>query len=373
MSSQAIPTISADDLLSGDVQRQSAADQAIAIAARDTGFFLLGDLPAWAHLDVAQRQNLLRIFSLPEPASKRLWLRKFEASQPNIYRGWFPLQNGFPTYKEGIDIGPDLVWPELALPQGDPLREPSPLPSEQDLPGWRFAAAQYYQAMHRLSAAIMQSLARGLGLPQHRFDAAFVQGISTLRFIRYPVRSAASLQAVGDEAMWAEHAGQRYYLTGRPHADTGFLTLLAQNGVGGLQARHRDGHWLDIAPTEGTLAVNFGKVLQRWTAGRVQATVHRVLGWGQERFSIPYFYEPRADAVIAPLELPGAEAFEPFYYGDHLWETITTHNVEFRGIGHLRQPMGLPAAERAPLTGLPGLAANPVLASESVSHQRDGD
>lgn len=35
-------------------------------------------------------------------------------------------------------------------------------------------------------------------------------------------------------------------------------------------------------------------------------------------------------------DLPGAEAFEPFYYGDPLWETITTHNVEFRGIGHLR-------------------------------------
>jgi len=346
MSPQAIPTISAADLLSGDVQLQSAADQSIAMAARDTGFFLLGDLPAWAHLDVAQRQTLLRIFSLPESLLKRLWLRKFEASQPNIYRGWFPLQNGFPTYKEGIDIGPDLVWPELALSQGDPLRERSPLPAEQDLPGWRFAAAQYYQAMHRLSAAIMQSVARGLGLPEHSFDAAFVQGISTLRFIRYPVRSAASLQALGDEAMWAEHAGHRYYLTGRPHADTGFLTLLAQNGVGGLQARHRDGHWLDIAPTEGTLVVNFGKVLQRWTAGRVQATVHRVLGWGQERFSIPYFYEPRADAVIAPLDLPGPEAFEPFYYGDHLWETITTHNVEFRGIGHLRQPMGPPATLR---------------------------
>jgi isopenicillin N synthase-like dioxygenase len=346
MSSQAIPTISAGDLLSGERQDQRAADQAIALAAQHTGFLLLGDLPTWAYLDATQRQSLLRIFSLPEDVLKRLWLRKFEASQPNIYRGWFPLQNGFPTYKEGIDIGPDLVWPELALTQGDPLREPSPLPTEQELPGWRVATAQYYQAMHRLSAAIMQSVARGLGLPEHSFDAAFVQGISTLRFIRYPVRSTQSLHAVGDEAMWAEHAGQRYYLTGRPHADTGFLTLLAQNGVGGLQALHRDGHWLDVAPTEGTLVVNFGKVLQRWTAGRVQATVHRVLGKGQERFSIPYFYEPRADAIIAPLDLSGAEAFDPFYYGDHLWETITTQNVEFRGIGHLRQPMGSPAAHR---------------------------
>ena len=106
MSSQAIPTISAGDLLSGERQDQRAADQAIALAAQHTGFLLLGDLPTWAYLDATQRQSLLRIFSLPEDVLKRLWLRKFEASQPNIYRGWFPLQNGFPTYKEGIDSRP---------------------------------------------------------------------------------------------------------------------------------------------------------------------------------------------------------------------------------------------------------------------------
>ncbi len=102
------------------------------------------------------------------------------------------------------------------------------------------------------------------------------------------------------------------------------------------------GHWLDIAPTEGTLACNFSKVLQRWTAGRVQAKVHRAPGYGQERFAIPFFYESRVDAITGPLNLPGAEAFEPFCYGDHLRQAITIDNVEFRGVGYLRQPIGPP-------------------------------
>ncbi len=96
-----------------------------------------------------------------------------------------------------------------------------------------------------------------------------------------------------------------------------------------------------MPPQEGTLAVNFGEVLERWTAGAIRATVHRVLGSGRERFSIPFFYEARVDAVIAPLPLPGAEPFEPFYFGDHLWDT-TTKFVEQKGIAHLRLPRGKP-------------------------------
>ena len=111
----------------------------------------------------------------------------------------------------------------------------------------------------------------------------------------------------------------------------------------GLQAQHLDGSWIDVPPQEHALAVNFGKVLELWTGGRIRATCHRVLGTGRERFSIPFFYEARPDAVIAPLPLAGAQAFEPFYFGDHLWE-VATRFVEQKGIAHLRTPRGKPVA-----------------------------
>ncbi len=107
-------------------------------------------------------------------------------------------------------------------------------------------------------------------------------------------------------SVWVTHEGRRFYVNGAPHVDSGFLTLLAQDGISGLQARHRDGTWLDVPPTDDGLAVNFGKVLERWCGGRIKATEHRVIGTGRERMSIPFFYEARADAEIRPLPMDDA-------------------------------------------------------------------
>jgi isopenicillin N synthase-like dioxygenase len=138
--------------------------------------------------------------------------------------------------------------------------------------------------------------------------------------------------------VWVTHQGNRYYVTGAPHVDSGFLTLLAQDGVAGLQARHRNGEWIDVPPSERTLAVNFGKVLERWSGERIRATEHRVIGTGRERTSVPFFYEACADAEIRPLPIDDTDAFEPFLYGDYLWAT-TTQFVEFMGMESLRTPL----------------------------------
>jgi isopenicillin N synthase-like dioxygenase len=117
------------------------------------------------------------------------------------------------------------------------------------------------------------------------------------------------------------------------------MTLLAQDGVAGLQARSLDGAWIDVPPLEGALVINFGQVLEQWSAGRVRATEHRVLGSGMERFSIPFFYEARAEATIEPLPIDPPNRFEPFQYGDFLWKRMTSF-VEFRGMEGERTATG---------------------------------
>jgi len=339
-----VPTIDVAALFGPAGPAREAVDRAIAAAAADIGFLTITGLAAHAPLGPEARAALLRIFTL-EPASlRRLWRRKFAPANPNVYRGFFPLQPGNVTAKEGIDLGPDLVCGADVVHAEDPLREPTPLPEEAQLPGWRAAASRYYVAMERLSRALMQSVARSLGLAEHHFDAAFHRGLSTLRLLHYPARSAAELERA-DPAVWVEHRGERRHLTGAPHTDSGFLTLLAQDGVPGLQARSRDGAWLDVPPLEGTLAVNFGQVLERWSGGRIRATEHRVIGSAGERFSIPFFYEARADAEIRPLPQDDPRSFEPFLYGDHLWERMTAF-VEFRGMEQQRQRRGVTAARR---------------------------
>jgi isopenicillin N synthase-like dioxygenase len=327
----AIPLVDVAPLFDAEPAAWQVADRELSAAARDIGFVCIRGLPSEAALGPTGRARLLAIFALEEAAKRRLYRRKFAPENRNVYRGWFPLQPGNLTAKEGIDLGGDLVHGSIGTVPGDPLREPSPLPDEGHVPGWREAVRGYYRALERVAAALMRSLARGLDLAPDYFDDSFRRGLSTLRLIRYPPRDAAELATVQDAAVWVEFHGMRRYLVGAPHTDSGFVTLLAQDGVPGLQARSRAGQWVDVPPLEGTLVVNFGQVLEQWSAGRIRATEHRVLGSGCERFSIPFFYEARADATIAPLPVDRPDLFTPFEYGDFLWRRMTSF-VEFRGM-----------------------------------------
>jgi isopenicillin N synthase-like dioxygenase len=326
-----IPVIDVRPLFYGDPTLWLRADEALHEAARTTGFACIRGLPLDAALDAAGRARLLGIFSLDEAGKRRLYRRKFAPQNPNVYRGWFPLQPGHLTAKEGIDIGGDVAYGPAVTVAGDPLREPSALPEEACLPGWRAAVAAYYRAMERVAGQLMRSLARSLGLRADYFDDSFRHGLSTLRLIRYPPRDAAELAAVTDPGIWVAADAGRRHLAGAPHTDSGFVTLLAQDGVAGLQARSPDGSWIDVPPLEGTLVVNFGQVLEQWSAGRIRATEHRVLGAGIERYSIPFFYEARAEATIAPLPIDSPDRFAPYEYGDFLWRRMTSF-IEFRGM-----------------------------------------
>ena len=340
-----VPRIDLAPLFGPAGRSRATVDRAIAAAANDVGFLSVVGLGTYAPLGSGARAELLRIFSLDARSLRRLWRRKFEPANANVYRGFFPLQPGNVTAKEGIDLGSDLVYGAAVTAAGDPLREPTPLPGEDELPGWRAAAQRYYTAMERVGRALLRSVARSLALEDEYFDGAFHHGLSTLRLLRYPPRSAAELASCADPRLWTEHRGERRYLAGAAHTDSGFLTLLQQDGVPGLQARSRDGEWIEVPPEEGALVVNFGQVLERWSGARIRATEHRVIGSSAERHSIPFFYEARADAVIRPLPGDDPASFEPFLYGDYLWGRITEF-VEFRGMERQRPPMGVTAPPR---------------------------
>jgi isopenicillin N synthase-like dioxygenase len=318
-------------LFGSDLATARPTDQSLFAAARDTGFVCVRGFAHDEAVGPRERERLLAIFALDDMQKRRLYRRKFAPENRNVYRGWFPLQPGNLTSKEGIDIGGDLVHgPEITRPD-DPLREPTPLPDDHLLTGWRASVAAYYRAMEQVAQALMRSLSRSLLLPQDYFDKFFSGGLSTLRLIRYPARSATELATVTDPALWVDTDARRRYLIGAPHTDSGFLTILAQDDVGGLQARSSNGSWTDVAPIAETLVVNFGQVLEQWSAGRIRATEHRVLGAGSDRYSIPFFYEARADATIAPLPIDPPDRFTPFQYGDFLWNRMASF-VEFRGM-----------------------------------------
>lgn len=339
-----IPSIDIAPLFDLASPARAETDNRVMRAAETSGFMAVTGLPAEVPHGPKAHAALLRLFGLPENEKRKLYRRKFDPARPNVYRGWFPLQNGGSTYKEGIDMGPDIAGQGPAADPADPLTEMTPLPDEAALPGWRPAAAAYYRGMELTGRTLMRSIARGLGLAEEFFDPYFKNGISTLRLIRYPVRPPESFAGADESAIYVTHRGKRRHLIGGAHVDSGFVTLLAQDGVEGLQARGAGKEWIDVPPIEGSLAVNFGGLLERWTGGRIKATEHRVIGHERERRSIPFFYEPRVDARVEPLPIKGAARFQPFLYGDHLWAAMTKF-IEFRGLEVLRPPKGKQAAE----------------------------
>ena len=333
-----IPSIAVASLFGLPSPDRDRTDAQIAAAAMDAGFMTVSGLTEDLAPTGAARRELLRLFSIGPEDKRRMLRQSFAPENPSVYRGFFPLQPGGSTWKEGIDMGPDVAHADWQPDPADPLTERTPLPDERVLPGWRRAVAHYYRGMERLGAALMRSLARSLGLDEATFDEAFRDGISTLRLIRYPERHVSEIPEADAAKAIVMHGGRPRVLIGGAHIDSGFVTLLAQDGVEGLQARDRAGGWIDVPPVERTLAVNFGGLLERWTGGRIRATEHRVLGPGRERFSIPFFYEPRVDAVIRPL--PGGPDFAPFSYGDHLSGAMTRF-VEFADIKDRRRPRGI--------------------------------
>lgn len=317
-----VEVVDVGPLFDGPAKERDRVDAAVGAAASTVGVLVIAAPADVLSSDRQTREGLLRVFELPGDRQRELWRRAYNPENSSIYRGWSPRSVETPV--DIYDLGPDLAHGELPE-SDDPLLGATPLPAAGLLPGWRELAASYYRGMERLGTTLMGSLARWLGLEESFFDDAFRGGISTLRLMRYEAPPDRS----GD-------AGVR---PGRgEHVDSGFVTILAQHGVGGLQAQTRQGEWLDIPAADGQLVVNFGALLERWTSGQVRATPHRVVSAAPTRFSIPFFFEPRVDTVVEPLPLAGAAAFEPFFYGDHLWQAMSAF-PNFAGISGLRRPL----------------------------------
>ncbi|CAA6655568.1 unnamed protein product [Spirodela intermedia] len=109
-----------------------------------------------------------------------------------------------------------------------------------------------------------------------------------------------------------------------PHSDFGFLTLLHQDGVRGLQIQHQ-GHWLTVEPLAGALVVNVGDHLEIFSNGRYRSVLHRVLvNPSVVRMSVASIHSFPAGAVVRPAPQVINEA-NPRRYKDTDFTTFLNH------------------------------------------------
>ncbi|PNY05509.1 1-aminocyclopropane-1-carboxylate oxidase 11 [Trifolium pratense] len=100
-----------------------------------------------------------------------------------------------------------------------------------------------------------------------------------------------------------------------PHSDISSITVLLQDGIGGLYVRDKDGNsWINVPPVNGALVINIGDVLQIMSNGRYKSIEHRVVAnRNKTRISMPIFVNPTPDSVIGPLPEMLENGDEPQY------------------------------------------------------------
>lgn len=244
------------------------------------------------------------------------------------YRGWVGpgLESNAATY--GVDTPPDL---KETFAFGPPDR-----PSDDRAPQWfapnrwpglspklRPAAEAWWRSARVLADELLNLFELALDLPPNHLRDRSVNTTATGSLNWYwPRHHAAPVE------------GQ--YRIG-PHTDFGTLTILArQAGLGGLQVQDDGGTWIDAPHVPGSLTVNLGDMLQRWTNDRWRSNVHRVAAPppsvpDEELVSLIFFHEPDHDAVIDPFPScvpPGSTPrYPPVVAGDYLAEKMAALEV----------------------------------------------
>ncbi|MGB0115075.1 MAG: 2OG-Fe(II) oxygenase family protein [Ilumatobacteraceae bacterium] len=181
--------------------------------------------------------------------------------------------------------------------------------------GFQEAMAAHYDAFSALATATTELVFAALGLSGETVDAhRGDRTTSHMRLNHYtlgdpvPADERDQLNELGEIAL-----GE--------HTDTGLLTLLIQDDVGGLQAWSTDDGWIDVDPRPGTIVVNLADCMQVWTNDRYRAALHRVRPMtATDRLSIPYFYNPPIDQVVEPVDelVDGSPVYRSFVFREFI-------------------------------------------------------
>jgi isopenicillin N synthase-like dioxygenase len=297
------PIIDVRMLASGSSSKKREAVAILGAACRETGFFCVSghgiDAASRASLFAAARQ----FFNLSVDQKRR-----FSIALSPHNRGYVEMEaerlkaDAPPDRKEAFNVGLELPpnHPEIVAQR--PLRGVNLWP---DIAGWRETMLDYYDRCFRIGQIIHRGISADLGLDEAYFDSKIAQPAAVLRLLHYPARA-------GGSAADQPGAGE--------HTDYGNITLLATDGVAGLEVRQLDGTWVEVADTKDLLLCNIGDCLMRWTNDRYRSTPHRVRIPEAERYSIAYFLDPNPDAIVEPIlrEPDEAPRYAPISVRDYL-------------------------------------------------------
>lgn len=296
-------------------------DAAIAATAAElrghletTGFLYVVGHPVTAEQIEAVRDMSRKFFDLPETEKAKLLINR-------NFRGYLPFAGSTivtssveqvtkPNQSESIFFMHEVAEDDPRALAGEPLQGPNQWPEDAVLPGFRATIEGYIDAMSTLARKMARAISVSLGLAPDSLDRFFDDPTVFLRLLHYPPQPA-------EEGLFGS----------APHTDYGFITLLAQDEVGGLEVKNKDGEWIPAPPIPGSFVMNVGDILARWSNDVFVSTPHRVINTsGRERYSQPFFFDPSMAEtidVLAPcVSADGVRKYDPIVYRDYLMERI---------------------------------------------------
>ena len=275
-----VPLIDIAPLASADEGARRAVARQVGLACRETGFFAItGHGVPQAQVDDAFRASA-QFFAQPMAAKAPLAIGIHGHNRGYVSLGTEALdEKAAPDLKEAFNI----IW------SGGDRRPPNVWPA---LEGWRGTVQAYFDAVYAVGLRLHRAFALDLGLAEDFFADKLDRPMATLRLLHYPAAAAS------DAARGQPGAGV--------HTDYGNVTLLATDGVAGLQVQRRGGGWVDVPALPGAFVCNIGDCLMRWSNDVYVSTPHRVLPPSRERYSIAFFLDPNPDAMVSAL--PGCVA-----------------------------------------------------------------
>ncbi len=298
MDASAIPVIDIGPLRDGSAEAGVA--RAIYETSRDIGFLYVGNHGVDEDLIAEAHAAGLAFFRQDAETKRRVSVNR-------DHRGF--LGPGESKMYDGAraDLKESFIWGhDFAEAERDrPLQGANRWPAS--MPELRPVLERYFTQAHAVAHRVMRACALGLGLPGDAFLKSVTKPLSRASLTYYPPQP----EALGPDLFGVA-----------PHTDFGVLTVLRQDEVGGLEVRDRAGDWTPAHPIPGTLVINVGDLLARWSNGRFRSTPHRVINRsGRERLSLVLAFDPDFDTPIDPAVAcgPGERPREdPISCGDYL-------------------------------------------------------
>lgn len=211
-----------------------------------------------------------------------------------------------PDFKESFEIGRE-----------DDKRTPNIWTPESTLPGFRQFMTSFHSVCYSTALDLLRAIELGMDLPTGFLRDYHRKQDNQLRLLHYPPVEAELLRQGNLERIAA-------------HTDFGTMTLLFQDEVGGLEVEDVQvkGKFNQAPYIPGTIVVNIGDFLQRWSNDILKSTLHRVRappmvqGMTRARYSMPYFVtadrEKTIDCVPGCWSEARPKKYEPIQSGEYI-------------------------------------------------------